>query len=274
MLPTSQSPAAGAFPLPRSVCAAALVLWLAAAVPAAAEGPPLAGTSPRLQVYAYTMKHQQAHEALALVRPLLSPRGTVEVHPGGNTLVFRETPQVIQRLTSVLKEFDHQPEPLRFEIQIVRAGPKRYGVSPPQPEPPQAGLPEARAERLRALLRYDDYRVLAEAGVSSREGEEVTYSLGQTYNVSFRSGTVMAGRRVKLEGFRIEKHVKNPENKGRQLEPRELFHATLNLWIDRPFSLVLAQDEARGEALMVVISCRRESGERGGEGAPRVPDKP
>ena len=66
---------------------------------------------------------------------------------------------------------------------------------------------------------------------------------------------------MKLEGFRIVKQVENPTNKGRRLEPRELFHATLNLWIDRPFNLVLAQDESRQEALMVAISCRRENGE-------------
>ena len=39
---------------------------------------------------------------------------------------------------------------------------------------------------------------------------------------------------------------------------QELFHATLNLWIDRPFSLVLAQSESRQEALVVAISARRE----------------
>jgi len=119
-------------------------------------------------------------------------------------------------------------------------------------------LPEALAAQLREYLRYDDYRVLAEAGLKTLEGEEVTYALGQTYSVSFRSGSVMAGRRVKLEGFRILKQVSNPSNKGRQLAPRELFHATLNLWLDRPFNLVLAQDETRQEALMVAISCRRE----------------
>ena len=241
-------------------CAAALVVWLGSAPPAAAEGPSqgTGSSESRLQVYAYTLKHQQAHEALVLVSPLLTARGTVEVHPGGNTLVIRETGPVIARISSLLTDFDHPPEKLRFDIQIVRASPKRSGVGPPQPEPPNVELPEERASRLRELLRYDVYRILAEAGVSSMEGEDVTYSLGQSYSVSFRPGAVIDGKRVKLEGFKILKHVKNPSNKGRQLEPRELFHATLNLWLDRPFNIVLAQDESRQEALMVAISCRRE----------------
>ncbi|MEM7351321.1 MAG: secretin N-terminal domain-containing protein [Acidobacteriota bacterium] len=213
----------------------------------------------RLQVYAYTLKHQQAHEVLPQIRPLLSARGTVEVQPGGNTLVVRETQPIIDRIARLLDEFDHPPEELRFDIQIVRAGPKRSGISPPQVvEESVAELPEPLAAQLREYLRYDDYRVLAEAGVQTREGEEVTYALGKTYSVSFKSGTLMSGQRVKLEGFRIVKQVKNPSNKGRQLAPRELFHATLNLWLDRPFNLVLTQDEKRKEALMVAISCRRE----------------
>jgi hypothetical protein len=58
-----------------------------------------------------------------------------------------------------------------------------------------------------------------------------------------------------LQGFRILKQNPNP-NKGRRLEPEELFQGTLNLWMDRPFTLVLTQDKARHEALMVAISCR------------------
>ncbi len=216
-------------------------------------------------MYAYTLKHQQAHEALALIRPLLTARGTVEVQPGDNTLVIRESRPTLARLARVLAEFDHPPEELRFDIRVVRAGPRRNVVSPPEPESVGGPLSEELAARLRELLRYDDYRILAEAGVTTREGEEVTYAFGDTYAVSFRSGTVMAGQRVKLEGFRILKQVKNPAIKGRQLEPRELFHATLNLWLDRPFNLVLAQDKSRQEALMVAISCRRESGEHDGQ---------
>ncbi len=240
-------------------------LLVSASAVAVAEGPEDAGSG--MRVYAYTLKHQPAHEALALIRPLLTARGTVEVQPGGNTLVIREARSALARLTRVLAEFDHPPEELRFDIRIVRAGPRRSVISPPEPD--SGPLPENLAGRLRELLRYDDYRVLAEAGITSQEGEEVTYDLGGTYSVSFRSGTVMAGQRVKLEGFRIVKHAENATNKTRQLKPRELFHATLNLWLGRPFNLVLAQDESRQEALMVAISCRRENSARRDGGARR-----
>ena len=192
------------------------------------------------------------------------------MQPGGNTLVIRETPPVVARIKRLLAELDQPPEELRFDIKIVRAGPKRTGVSPVKPGAVGTDweLSEATTARLRRHLRYDDYRVLAKAGVTSLQGEDVLYDLGQSYSVSFRSGPILAGRRVKLEGFRIVKKPKTAPNKGRQLEPRELFHATLNLWIDRPFNLVLEHDESRQEALMVAISCRRESAETAAESAP------
>lgn len=241
-------------------------LWLAAVAsalcllaPARASAQPAARATDH-ETYAYTLKHQPTHEAVALVRPLLSPVGTVEEQPRGNTLVIRDSRATIERIVPVLEAFDHPPQDLRFEIKIVRAGPKGPEVSPPLPDASDE-LPAELVARLRELLRYDDYQVLAKAELSSKEGEEITYSLGQSYSVRFRPGTVLAGasgQRLKLEGFRVIKQVANPSNKGRRLEPRELFHATLNLWIDRPFNLVLTQDESSQEALLVAISCRRE----------------
>jgi hypothetical protein len=248
-----------------SLLAAALAILLALGAAPAIAGPQPEGQPLGMRgVYAYTLKHQPAHEALAHIRPLLSPEGTVEVQPQGNTLVIRDRKTHIARILPVLRSFDHPPQDLRFDIRIVRAGPSRQVISPPLlPAPADGGLPADLLARLRELLRYDDYQVLASAAMTSREGDDVVYSLGSAYSVSFRPGTVLAGpagQRLKLEDFRIRKQVENPTDKGRRLEPQELFHATLNLWIDRPFSLVLTQDESRREALVVAISCRREPG--------------
>ena len=218
------------------------------------------GQEELLKVYAYTLQHRSADDAMDLIRSQLTPRGTVEEQPGSNTLVFRDTRSAVEKVKATLLDFDRPPQNLRLDIKMVKAGPKtRSVISPPRPhvEPSVAELPEDLEKRLKNLLRYEDYRVLAKAGVSSKEGDDVTYSLGERYDVSFKLGSVMAGRRVKLESFKIIK--KTPAtNKGRRLPPRQLFHATLNLWLEKPFTLVLAQDDSKQEALMVAISCYRE----------------
>lgn len=217
------------------------------------------GRPTMVRVYAHTLEHQKAADAMALVRPLLSPRGTVEEQVRANTLVVRDVASVVQRVAVALERFDSPPEELRFQIQVLKAGPKRRSViSPPQSTGPEIEISAELVERLRGLLRYEDYRVLAEAGMTSQEGEQVVYSLGDGYDVSFRLGSVLGGQRLKLEGFRIREKTQST-SKGPQLPPKELFHATLNLWLDKPFTLVLAQDEARKEALMIAISCHREA---------------
>lgn len=233
---------------------AAVCLGLTVPAPAWAEPPE------PLKVRAHTLEHRATDEVIEQVRPLLSPRGTVEEQPQQRTLVIRDTAASIDEILALLESLDNPPRSLRFDIQVIRAGieppPTQHSViSPAQLQPPEADLPEELIERLRNFLRYEDFRILARAGVSSKEGEEVTYSLGDEYEVSFRLGNVLAEQRLKLESFRIREKIPQSANKGRRLEPRDLFHATLNVWLDRPFTLVLAQDGLRQEALMVAISC-------------------
>ena len=51
-----------------------------------------------LVLHAFTLKHQRASDAIPLVHPLLSERGTVELQPGDNTLVIRDSPGALARI--------------------------------------------------------------------------------------------------------------------------------------------------------------------------------
>ncbi len=93
-----------------------MALILAGALAAPAQ------TEPALLVHAYTLRHQPAAEALVLVHPLLSQRGSVQLQPGGNTLVVRDEAAVVERVAELLREFDHPAQTLAIRIQAVRAG--------------------------------------------------------------------------------------------------------------------------------------------------------
>lgn len=232
-------------------------LFLALLLPWFVFAAPLAADDTDRQVFAYTLEHRATGDALDLVRPLLSAGGALEEQPGSNTLVVRDTAEVIERVKTVLETFDQLGDAIRFEIQLVHAGPRRNVISPPNPAKVDRQLSPELAERLRTFLRYDDFRVIAQVGVTSNEGEAVSYALGDEYDVSFRPGNLLLEQRLRLESFRLVKKNRST-NKGRRLPPRELLHANLNLWVDKPFTLVLTQDEERGEALMVAISVRPE----------------
>jgi hypothetical protein len=232
-----------------------LVLGTAvAAAPLAAQNAQPGARADTLYVHAYTLKHQRAAEALMLIHPLLSPRGTVELQPVGNTLVVRDTLAGLSRVVPVLRNFDRPARPLRMDVYVVHGSRQRQAqsVSPVLPEPP-ADL----VRRLKAILPYDHFTLVAQAQVSGLEGQPVTYEMGGGFEVSFRPGTVLPNRRVRLNDFRVLRRK-------RQNEVQPLLHTHLNLMLDQTIALALAKSEASPDALMVVLTPHQDT-------APRLP---
>lgn len=221
---------------------------------AAQARPAPAGAASELVLQAYTFHNQQASEAMSLVYPLLSPRGTLELQPAGNTLVIRDVRAAIDRILPLLRGYDHPPRPLRLEVYIVRAS--RTQVSP---QIRHSDLPEWLTKRLRDLLAYDIFETQAQAQLVGKEGQQVVYDLGQEYRISFRFGTLLENGRAKLAGFRISRQG---EGKAASI----LIQTNLNLWCDRTTSLGLAKSEASREALMVVLTLREAETARGNGG--------
>lgn len=232
----------------RRTLVAPLVLCLAGAfagAPAAGQGEARNGREEHLQVYAYTLRHKPAAEALVLIRPLLSNRGTLELQPEGNTLVVRDTLAALGRIVPTLRGYDRAPQGLRVRVLIVRAF-----TRPVTGEHGGRSLPDWLEERLRALLRWDHYQVVADAGLDTREGQELAHEVGELYGVSFRMGTLLQDERVKLHDFRIWRSGAG--------DGEALLEATLNLWLDKPKVLGLANSETSDHALMVVLTCERQ----------------
>jgi Bacterial type II/III secretion system short domain len=210
---------------------------------------PTSGTvDDELILHAYAFKHKRASDAIALVHPLLSPRGTLELQPADNTLVIRDSPAAIARIVPLLRSYDRPPRPLKVDIMIVRAS--RTAVSPPIFH---SDLPEELTRRLHDLLGYDNYDVEARGALAAQEGEAVTYELGSEYQVSFRSA-VLPERRVRLSDFEIRRLAKRAPRGAAQAQAQVLIRTNMNLWVDRTMSLGLAKSEASREALMVVLT--------------------
>jgi hypothetical protein len=206
--------------------------------------------SAALALHAYRFKHQKASAAVDLVHPLLTPAGTVELQPAGNVLVIRDTPEALARILQVLRDFDQPARPLRLELLVVRAS--RAVVSPPVQ---RSDLPEELTRRLRSLLPYDSYELEAQAQLATQERESAAFEMGDDFRVSFQLGTVQQDGRVKLSSFQLAR-------KGARKTDPSLIHTNLNLWLDKTVSLGLAKSEASREALMLVLTLRRDDARR------------
>ena len=181
-----------------------------------------------------------------MVSRMLTKRGTIELQPATNTLVIRDTAASIDQIIPALRRYDHPSRPLTLDIYIVRA--TRSAVSG---APVQSDLPEPLTKRLRALLPYENFFGQAQARLSSREGEAVTYALGGEYEVSFRLGTIVEGQRVRLSDFRIFRRSELRRT------GQSLIYTNLILPLEQTTSFVLARHEGSQEALMVVLTLRQ-----------------
>lgn len=192
-----------------------------------------------LVAYAYNLRHRGAADALNLVIPLLSKRGAVELQPGENALVVRDTARALDVIRPRLQAFDHAFEPLRLRVQIIKAERASVGGGT------RPDFPEGVLTRLRELLKYESYSLLAGSELSIEDGMAVVQDLGATYRVDFRLKHTLTDERASLEGFRLSRES------GNEFVP--LIHANLNLDLDKPMVLGLAPSEASDAALMLVI---------------------
>lgn len=230
-----------------------LALALTLALPAMGVAQPSGEPKDDLAVHVITFKHQSAREAMMLVVPMLSSRGTVELRASGNTLVLRDTMASLSRILPVLYGFDHPARPVDIELWLIRAsgGPADALSSPP---PAPSNVPP---ELLRSLLEHLPYRrydLVAQSRVRSREGQRVTFDLATQYAVRFRLGTIVGERRLRLNDFEVM------QQRSRQ-SPQSLLRSHLNLWLGRNMVLALAAGEQSPSALMVVVRCRAAAGE-------------
>jgi len=225
------------FVLPLLVAAHAAA---AGAVPAQSGRPAQTVAVDRMALHAHTLRYRAAEDALEVVRPLLSSRGSAEVQADGNTLVIRDRISSLARIVPALRRFDRRSELVRLEVLVVRAA--RHRVSPPT----RSTVPPELEAKLKKLLPFDSYELVAEAVLGTEEGESVTYEIGAGYSLRFDVGDLVAERQLRLEDFRVFQQ-------GRE-EP--LIRTNLRLQLDRTYSVGLAKSQDSPTALMIVLTCQ------------------
>ena len=252
------------------ICCATLGLTLAgsaAAQPAALAKPPAVAPSPEpappkprlrsqppvqapasaaepagaVRLMVFSLERQTVFEALTVVRPLLSVQGSVELDPNHNTISVRDNLAALSRVATAIRAFDRESLPVKIGVSLILAQVARIS-----PVPPDLGIEPDLLTRLRQLMRFNSFSLLAHGEITSREGEAVVYDMAQGYRLNFELGSVGDGKRIRLSGFRMVRALPGqPEH--------ELVRSVVNLGRDQPLILGLTRDEASDRALMLVL---------------------
>jgi hypothetical protein len=101
------------------------------------------------------------------------------------------------------------------------------------------------------MVRFNRYEVLAEGQLLTREGQQVSYDLGERYALRFQVGTILGARVLKLRGFELVRRNASLD--------QPLLSTDLNVTLRRMQVLALAASENAERGLVVALSCRPKS---------------
>jgi hypothetical protein len=193
----------------------------------------------------FSLERKSVFDALNVVRPLLSTQGSVELDPTHGTISVRDNLSALSRVSTAIRAFDRENRPVQVGVSLILA--ETAKISPVRPS---TGIAPDLLVRLRQLLRFDNFSLLAQSQITSREGEAVVYDMAQGYRLSFELGASGDDSRIRLAGFRMVRALPGqPEH--------ELLRSVVNLGLGQPLILGLTRDEAADRALMLVLRYER-----------------
>lgn len=215
-----------------------LTLCLFAAGAAVAEP---AGDAKALNVKTFQFKFKDADKAAAIIKPLMSPEGSMSIQPTANALVVTDRADKMKAITDALASFDTPPHAVKLSLRLVGAG---------RSETPTKVPIEMREIGTKlAVLRYNAIEDLGNANVEGHEGQPTTIDLQNGYRVDFKFGEYdPSSDSIKLDDFRLSKVDKE--------QLTQVYQATFNLKVGQ--TLMFGATKTAGQrAIFLVFNARR-----------------
>jgi type II/III secretion system protein len=194
-----------------------------------------------LSVRPFQFKHKEADKAAAIIKPLLSPEGTMNIQPATNTLVITDHPDNLKAIVSALGQYDTEPVAVQLSVRLVSAG-RVEGV---------ARVPEELkdvAAKLR-MLRYNSLENLGSATVDTREGQSGMIELQSGYRADFRVGEFdPVTKSVQIIDFKLSRVQKD--------QLADVLKTTLNLKVGVTHILAATKSAGSDRAVMLVVTAK------------------
>lgn len=194
-----------------------------------------------LTVRTFQFKYKDAEKATAVIKPMLSPDGSMSIQAGSNALVISDRPENLKEIVAALTKFDTAPQMFRLDVRIVAASRDGSGSVPAELKDIAGKL---------ALLRFNTVESLGSADMTGREGDPGTVSLQSGYRADFRIGDYdPASDTLRVNDFKVSKMT------GDQLT--QILKMSMNLKLNQTVILGATKVANSGRALMIVVTAKR-----------------
>lgn len=194
-----------------------------------------------LTVRTFQFKYKDAEKATAVVKPMLSPEGSISIQAGSNALVVTDRPENLKEIVAALLKFDAAPQLFHLDVRIVAASRDGSGAVPAELKDIAGKL---------ALLRFNTVESLGAADMTGREGDPGTVSLQSGYRAEFRIGDYdPASDTLRVNDFKVSKMA------GDQLT--QVLKMSMNLKLNQTVILGATKVANSQRALMIVVTAKR-----------------
>jgi hypothetical protein len=201
-----------------------------------------AETGASLSVRTFQLKHKSAEKAATVIRPLLSPEGSMSIQAGPNAVVVTDAAENLKKVASALRVFDAPPALVRLKVRLVAA----EKVAPSAAKVDKAV--EDVAPKL-ALLRYNALELVGSAEAVGKEGDPSVIDMG-TFRANFSFGEFdPSSDTIQVSDFRLSRLD------GDQLT--QVMKTTLNLKLGQTLVLGATKQPNSQRAIMLVVTATR-----------------
>jgi hypothetical protein len=223
-------------------------LSLLALVATLAAVPEAEGQGSGLVVQVFTVKFRTMDEASSLIRPLLSPEGSVLILPSRRSLTVKDTPASVERVARALAAADLPPRSLSFSVSILQGG---SGMMPGVVVRDAAEV-EAAGERLKRMFNLGGYVVLDSVQVQGVEGDAVGFAIAKDYRLDFRLERSSDAAVARLKDLVLSRR----REEGNKKVFRDVLRTSINVSRGQPFVLGVGRDETATGALFLLFIVR------------------
>lgn len=201
-------------------------------------------------VRAFQCRFRQAREAAAVAGPLLSEEGSLEIQSKQNTVVVRDTPEVLKRVADALAVWDTAPATFHVRLRMIMGSTELSTARPAQ-------RLQGFGEELVRLFNFGSYEEIDTLDLKTSDGSTLETSIGKIYRLRMTLHRVEGdANRIQIAPFELTRR----EGRDKGLEVvRPILRSTVSLLAGQTGILIASRSEAAKRALIVVLAAEREA---------------
>ena len=151
-----------------------IVLLVCCVLSGVCFGQQQSGEQPKLQNEIVEVKYINANWALGILRPYMSRYGKINQIQGTNKVIIEDTPEVVDKILSILKDVDIRPSDLQFNVELL------LGTTGEVKNPDLAKelKNDPVLKELQNLLKYKAFRTLDSSLLKVQDNSRSSHRIG------------------------------------------------------------------------------------------------